>query len=90
MPKLRMKKIDLETIYPQAEKDLEGVRLKHLCEIQAGQKSQHADGRTLITTFVKPRQEEEIDQNKALQNIRHSFNKSPEQSRFLDEIEKKT
>ena len=33
MPKLRMKKIDLETIYPQAEKDLEGVRLKHLCEI---------------------------------------------------------
>ena len=38
-PKLRMQKIDLETIYPQAEKDLEGERLKHLCEIQAGQKS---------------------------------------------------
>ena len=35
-PELRMQKIDLETIYPQAEKDLEGVRLKHLCEIQAG------------------------------------------------------
>ena len=38
-PELRMQKIDLETIYPQAEKDLEGERLKHLCEIQAGQKS---------------------------------------------------
>ena len=90
MPKLRMKKIDLETIYPQAEKDAEGARLKHLCEIQQGQKSNHADGRKLINEFVKPRQEEEIDQNLADQKLRHSFNKSPEQSRFLDQIEKKT
>ena len=30
---LRMKKIDIETIYPQAEKDREGEKLKMLCDI---------------------------------------------------------
>lgn len=30
---LRMKKIDIETIYPQAEKDREGEKLKLLCDI---------------------------------------------------------
>ena len=32
-PALRMKKIDIETIYPQAEKDREGEKLKMLCDI---------------------------------------------------------
>ena len=31
---LRMKKIDIETIYPQHEKDREGEKLKRLCDMQ--------------------------------------------------------
>lgn len=58
---LRMKKVDIETIYPQHEKDREGEKLKRLCAQQETQKSVHADGNMLIKNFVKTRHEGHID-----------------------------
>ena len=50
-----MKKVDLETIYPQAEKDKEGERLRRLCEIQEGQKTISCDGTHLLRELSSPR-----------------------------------
>ena len=61
MNKLRMKKVDLEAIYPQAEKDREGEKLRRLCDdIHAGQRARHADGLALIRQFVSPRREDRL------------------------------
>ena len=79
-----MKKIDIESIYPQAEKDREAERLERLCGMHEGQKNIHADGRRLIENFVTPRR---------LLALKHpsiviSKQKSPEQNRFLKLIER--
>ena len=58
-----MKKIDIETIYPQEEKDREGEKLKLLCDIAADQKNIYADGNDLINKFVKPRRKLNVDEN---------------------------
>ena len=58
-----MKKIDIETIYPQEEKDREGEKLKLLCDIAADQKNIYADGEMLINKFVKPRRKLNVDEN---------------------------
>ena len=58
---IRMKKVDLEKIYPQAEKDREGDRLRRLCEIQEGQKLISCDGTHLLREFIKPRILKEMD-----------------------------
>lgn len=55
VPNLRIKKIDIESIYPQHEKDKEGEKLKKLCDMHEGQKNLHADGTSLINQFVKPK-----------------------------------
>ena len=86
--KIRMKKVDLEKIYPQAEKDREGERLRRLCELQEGRKSIHADGTRLIQEIVKPRKLEEMDKEEAEKKIKHSLNRSPEGLFFLDLIER--
>lgn len=36
VPNLRIKKIDIESIYPQHEKDKEGEKLKKLCDMHEG------------------------------------------------------
>lgn len=33
---LRMKRVDIEQIYPQSEKDKEGEKLKRLCDMHEG------------------------------------------------------
>ena len=67
--KIRMKKVDLEKIYPQAEKDREGDRLRRLCEIQEGQKLISCDGMHLLREFVKPRHLQEMDLDEAENKI---------------------
>ena len=58
---LRMKRVDIEQIYPQSEKDKEGEKLKRLCDVHEGQKNLHADGRQLIDSFVLPRRLNKLD-----------------------------
>ena len=86
--KIRMKKVDLEKIYPQAEKDREGDRLRRLCEIQEGQKLISCDGMHLLREFVKPRQLQEMDLDEAENKIKHSLKRSPEGHFFLNLIDR--
>ena len=83
-----MKKVDLETIYPQAEKDREGERLRRLCEIQEGQKTISCDGTHLLKAFIKPRMLKEMDLDEAEKKIQHSLKRSPEGLFFLDLIDR--
>ena len=46
---LRMKHIDIETIYPQEEKDKEGAKLKAMGDSQRRNITKHADGIRLIS-----------------------------------------
>ena len=83
-----MKKIDIETIYPQEEKDREGEKLKKLCDIYEGQKNLHADGIALINQFVTSRRVVKISPVKQKERLTMSYTKSPEQQRFLRQIER--
>ena len=83
-----MKKIDIETIYPQHEKDREGEKLKRLCDMQENQKAIYADGNMLIDAFVKPRYEVNIDHEALGATISKSHQKNHEQQRFLRRIER--
>ena len=85
---LRMKKIDIETIYPQHEKDREGEKLKRLCDMQETQKAIFADGNMLIENFVKPRHEVNIDHVALGESINKSHIKNHEQQRFLRRIDR--
>ena len=85
---LRMKKIDIETIYPQHEKDREGEKLKRLCDMQETQKAIFADGNMLIENFVKPRHEVNIDHVALGESINKSHVKNHEQRRFLRRIDR--
>ena len=85
---LRMKRVDIEQIYPQSEKDKEGEKLKRLCDMHEGQKSLHADGIKLIKTFVKPRRLIKLDPSHFQSKIKMSYKKSPDQNRFLRRIER--
>ena len=82
-----MTQIDIETIYPQAEKDREGEKLKRLCAQHEGQKNVHADGRRLIDKFVKPRRLKKIGAQADDTKISFSHRQSPDQSRFMRSIE---
>lgn len=83
-----MKKVDIEKIYPQEEKDREGEKLKKLCDMHEGQKSLHADGRELINTFVKPMKMVKHSAELFKQKLAMSHIKSPDQSRFLRRIDR--
>ena len=85
---LRMKKIDIEDIYPQAEKDREGEKLKQLCDMHETQKNVTADGLALIERFVKPRRLVKIDARKVQAKIEQSHTKNQDQTRFLRKIER--
>ena len=85
---LRMKRVDIEQIYPQSEKDKEGEKLKRLCDMHEGQKSLHADGRKLIDSFVKPRRLTKLDPSHFQNKIKMSYKRSPDQNRFLRRIER--
>lgn len=57
-----MKKIDLETIYSQADKDREDARLREIGEQQRNEaNARHANGKDLIDKFVSPRRMERLD-----------------------------
>jgi len=86
---LRMKRVDLETIYPQEEKDREAEKLKRLCDMQANRKSMHADGNKLISTFVKPHSVANENDRRGLDlKLTMSYKKSPEQMRFLRRLDR--
>ena len=85
---LRMKRVDIEQIYPQSEKDKEGEKLKRLCDMHEGQKSLHADGRKLIDSFVKPRRLTKLDPSHFQNKIKMSYKRSPDANRFLRRIER--
>ena len=84
---LRMKKIDLETIYPQAEKDREGEKLRRLCDIHVSQRTRHADGLQLIDKFVSPRRLDKLDRPEFQAQVFQSHQKTPDSMKFLKALE---
>lgn len=78
VPPLRMKRIDIEAIYSQAEKEKEGEKLKQLCAMHETQRVLHADGTKLIAKFIKPLRMVKVRRPSYKQKITQSHTISPE------------
>ena len=86
---LRMQHIDIETIYPQEEKDREAAKLKALGDYQRKNITKHADGIRLIGEFVEPQRQQRLDSPVRRDQIEDSYVKSPDQYRFLKKLDRR-